>query len=724
MLHDPEKMRHENIADGYDLFSGKVTSPITQYNEIHTGDLWQEARDYYCGSDLNAFPLALVCFYDKTHTDLHGSLSCAPFIATFSFFNEKCRNNDKFYSVLGYIPNLGYGLSKSNNKKPRDKLQDEHNCLKLITNQIIALNRQGGFQTYILGKLVTVKTWIHFIAGDTSGHNNLVGQYNSSNAAQPYRDCHCSLLELSDSVANCELITRDQYTLAKTSGILKEYSIHDINNAFDDVPFGDRQHGIFGCIPAEMLHVSGNGIMKYQLEIVNSIVGYGKNSKNKLHKLDVLHHNLVHDATRQSERDLPRMSARNGVTDGTKMSASERVGNMFMLLCAIHTNDGASLFEDGLKNINIAADQLVDCMKLQLSFEKWVNDSNNIDDVHGAVDVLKVLIESIQTCFPRDDANGWHIPKMHSLAKMIHYVRKFGKAKNFSGQIGERLLKSIVKDHAKQTQRRVSAFASQCAEREFETQVYDFAFNDVKHYFGENYQSQLNNDNDATVLRGLYTVLFDQCDNRGRGNVLIRWGDTTRRNISVSIHDMFKYAIRAFATAHGYYNQFEVKGYTSARLTLPNYEEPVIFYANNYLYGEERYHFCMVQFKDDVNGIETYKTCPAQILGFFTYNTVGIPTPYYINSGATQTDIAQNQLRDTNVYAIIHTASSYIPWETIEQNFIVPFVLGDLATCVYIVDVENITDPLFVFQNYGKDGSNYFCTLPFRRWGCYFKNRL
>ena len=68
MLHDPEKMQHENIAEGYDLFSGKVTFPITQYNEIHSGDLWQEARDYYCGSDLNAFPLALVCFYDKnTH---------------------------------------------------------------------------------------------------------------------------------------------------------------------------------------------------------------------------------------------------------------------------------------------------------------------------------------------------------------------------------------------------------------------------------------------------------------------------------------------------------------------------------------------------------------------------------------------------------------------------------------------------------------------------------
>ena len=81
--------------------------------------------------------------------------------------------------------------------------------------------------------------------------------------------------------------------------------------------------------------------------------------------------------------------------------------------------------------------------------------------------------------------------------------------------------------------------------------------------------------------------------------------------------------------------------------------------------------------------------------------------PYHINSGATLTDMAQNQLRDTNVYTIIHTATSYISWETIEQKFIVPFLLGDLATCFYIVDVKNITDPLFVFQNYGEDGRSY-----------------
>jgi len=73
------------------------------------------------------------------------------------------------------IPNLSYGSGQFSKKTAREKLQDEHMCLKLITAQIDALS--AGFETTIMGQHVTVKPWIHFIAGDTSGHNNIVGQY-------------------------------------------------------------------------------------------------------------------------------------------------------------------------------------------------------------------------------------------------------------------------------------------------------------------------------------------------------------------------------------------------------------------------------------------------------------------------------------------------------------------------------------------------------------------
>jgi hypothetical protein len=106
-------MLQENFASNYDIFAGKAKLPTSTLDEIHTGSLWGQARQKYCGDDPDAFPLGLVCFYDKTNTDVFGSLSCAPFICTPSFLNKYCHNDDSNYMVLGYNPNLGYGKGKA-----------------------------------------------------------------------------------------------------------------------------------------------------------------------------------------------------------------------------------------------------------------------------------------------------------------------------------------------------------------------------------------------------------------------------------------------------------------------------------------------------------------------------------------------------------------------------------------------------------------------------------
>ena len=106
-------MRVENIAANYDPFTGKSTIANPPLNEIHTGTIWDAACKHYCDNNPNALPLAFVCFYDKTHTDLHGLLACAPLICISSFLNREYCNNDSNYMVLGYIPNLGYGKGKA-----------------------------------------------------------------------------------------------------------------------------------------------------------------------------------------------------------------------------------------------------------------------------------------------------------------------------------------------------------------------------------------------------------------------------------------------------------------------------------------------------------------------------------------------------------------------------------------------------------------------------------
>ncbi len=53
--------------------------------------------------------------------------------------------------VLGNIPNIGYGKGKAKKQTAEMKLQDEHNCLSLITNQIIKIHEEGGFWTEVMG---------------------------------------------------------------------------------------------------------------------------------------------------------------------------------------------------------------------------------------------------------------------------------------------------------------------------------------------------------------------------------------------------------------------------------------------------------------------------------------------------------------------------------------------------------------------------------------------
>ncbi len=55
-LNDPLRMRQENFASNYDIFTGKAKLPTLSLDEIHTGSLWEHARQKYCGDDPDAFP--------------------------------------------------------------------------------------------------------------------------------------------------------------------------------------------------------------------------------------------------------------------------------------------------------------------------------------------------------------------------------------------------------------------------------------------------------------------------------------------------------------------------------------------------------------------------------------------------------------------------------------------------------------------------------------------
>ena len=121
-------MQQEIFAPDYDAFTGKPTTPITHFGEVHTGESFEPARAKYCADDPTNMPCPLILFYDKTFVDLHASLACSPVIMWPTFFKQECRNKLKFARVLGYVPNLTLGKGGSSVQTSIQKVQDEHNC--------------------------------------------------------------------------------------------------------------------------------------------------------------------------------------------------------------------------------------------------------------------------------------------------------------------------------------------------------------------------------------------------------------------------------------------------------------------------------------------------------------------------------------------------------------------------------------------------------------------
>ena len=144
LINDDSLMAEENIPEGYDLHIGRVNSDSGHsqcYGEIHTGDAWAPALQHHCGYNGKYMSLSLVVFGDKTHTDLHGSLSLTHIIFTLTCFDRRAINNPDSWRPLTYIPNLSRERGKSSKVESSVKVQDKHNCLALAFKPLSGLHR-------------------------------------------------------------------------------------------------------------------------------------------------------------------------------------------------------------------------------------------------------------------------------------------------------------------------------------------------------------------------------------------------------------------------------------------------------------------------------------------------------------------------------------------------------------------------------------------------------
>jgi hypothetical protein len=143
---------------------------------------------------------------------------------------------------------------------------------------------------------------------------------------------------MKDADPTCTYITPAYVEAAKAKGTkaaMKHISKHDIENAFmaAGVPLSDQVHGVYRMFPPELLHTTTEGTSVYMCQVFNNMLGLSEDPESCRHVLDMIHSKFHASLSRNSERDFPRSSNRTGFLKGTQINATERQGNMFILLC-------------------------------------------------------------------------------------------------------------------------------------------------------------------------------------------------------------------------------------------------------------------------------------------------------------------------------------------------------------------------------------------------------
>jgi hypothetical protein len=207
--------------------------------------------------------------------------------------------------------------------------------------------------------------------------------------------------------------------------------------------------------------------------------------------------------------------------------------------------------------------------------------------------------------------------------------------------------------------------------------------------------------------RGRYTIHFFKTSNRGVGigEDKVFWHDSKREKMQLKVSNLFILAIQRYSHVNGFTDEFKVTGYRTFKVYDNASDNSVKYYANEYMNGQNRYDYAMIEFVSDDG---TIAKCPAMILGSVRYNIkLGIPTPQFTGEEELSLNtIQENMAVDNNLYMVVHTASDYVSSEQLEKDFVSLFILGNIMSCVYIVKVEAIHGPLFVFKNSGSSGEN------------------
>ena len=489
--------------------------PDALIGEKETGYLYEAGIKLHCPdketkSGRKVLPLPFLFHLDQTSGDLFNHLTSIPMQVCPAIVSIEGQMKNRSWRCGAMIPNLASGKGSDGKKTGQsiEKLKDLHKCLDVAFSSFREHYEKGGILwTDPNEEEVLVKPWIQHFNGDNKGQGELTRHYGCWQARCLIKDCKCdkqsytrfpssckvpewskiiqckTTNEVFDYFEECNLISyRDISRAQGDDEYAKKISKHMITSAFDWLPLADEFLGIIGMTPQDFLHMMGGGMYKHWIVAHREVIG--ENTKQSARKglLNKLFANIRFALNHNSEKDLHRMSNRNGFFNVTSLTSDEVRGNFLGMVVMMHTTYGQNLMTPFFDAKGISFKDLKRTCLLIMAWERFYLSPQKRKDVLASFYATQRLQNRIVKHIPREvrdkdekreGSRGYMITKFHGMLMAASIMLRLGCLKAVDTEKNEQLHKDFVKNHYQQTQRIQSRFCSQVAAGDYERLLLD-----------------------------------------------------------------------------------------------------------------------------------------------------------------------------------------------------------------------------------------------------------
>ena len=471
-----------------------VTNPLQPFQpsnnmvgEALSGTAYRDAYNFLIQDPSKEMLIPIIQWIDRTTVTGNDRFSLKPYMFTLGIFTEQFRRQITAWAYHGFLPKSNTSTAQNQTKKRGANIRHYHAQLATVLETFRTAGPRLKNVVLPVGPtqsmVVDVITCVLFIIQDMQEGDMLCGRYGShtSGIQRHCRACDVAFNDLDDPFVQCKYLycqPMDAIATGDCEEQRKRWSQHRLNNTYNSICFADPDRGIFGATPVETMHAYRKGVIEVVTHLVLENVPAGK--KAALDALAI----RFHSSHRQTHRKVyPSTDFSNGITNLTKISASERLGLVFLFVILAQYDIGWNILNDCLeKRVNTNLKEVLHVFEAMLCFDAWLNQTSywTLDHEMEAMKTSQQSIQRFMTMckqlIPCAHKDRWKFPKFHELLHIVDDIQRFGAPTNFCAQRPESLLIIAAKRPGRRAQKRHhgSAYELQAAQRLSESILIQF----------------------------------------------------------------------------------------------------------------------------------------------------------------------------------------------------------------------------------------------------------